>query len=99
MTDDAVEGQAGEADVSRAIALISLSRLAGTILEQAMLLAAESRNALVAVQFLDAPRTLAHPPGHHVARGDGEILGESGRARTYADVRVLAGAAVSKTEK
>ncbi|MGB7409935.1 MAG: lipid II flippase Amj family protein [Sphingopyxis granuli] len=49
MTDDAVEGSVGEADFRRAIALISLSRLAGTVLAQALLLPAALLIALVAV--------------------------------------------------
>ena len=49
MTDDAVEGHVAEADFRRAIMLISLSRLAGTILAQALLLPAALLIAYVAV--------------------------------------------------
>ncbi|WP_033073814.1 lipid II flippase Amj family protein [Sphingopyxis sp. MWB1] len=49
MTDDAVHGSVGEGDFRRAIMLISLSRLAGTILAQLLLLPAAMLIALVAV--------------------------------------------------
>ena len=49
MTDDAVEGKVDEADFRRAITLISLSRLAGTILAQFLLLPAALLIAYVAV--------------------------------------------------
>ena len=49
MTDDAVEGKVDEADFRRAITFISLSRLAGTILAQALLLPAAMLIAWVAV--------------------------------------------------
>jgi len=49
MTDDAVEGKVDEADFRRAITFISLSRLAGTILAQALLLPAAALIAYVAV--------------------------------------------------
>lgn len=49
MTDDAAQGDVGEADFRRAITLISLSRLAGTILAQALLLPAALLIAWVAV--------------------------------------------------
>lgn len=48
MTDDAVEGKVAEAEFRRAIMLISLSRLAGTLLAQALLLPAAQLIALVA---------------------------------------------------
>ncbi len=49
MTDDAVEGKVDESDFRRAITFISLSRLAGTMLAQALLLPAAKLIALVAV--------------------------------------------------
>ena len=49
MTDDAVEGKVDEAEFRRAITFISLSRLAGTILAQALLLPAAMLIAWVAV--------------------------------------------------
>ena len=49
MTDDAVEGKVDEAEFRRAITFISLSRLAGTILAQALLLPAALLIAAVAV--------------------------------------------------
>ena len=49
MADDAVEGKVDEGDFRRAITFISLSRLAGTILAQVLLLPAASLIALVAV--------------------------------------------------
>ncbi|UNU44177.1 DUF2837 family protein [Sphingopyxis sp. YF1] len=49
MTDDAVEGKVDEGDFRRAITFISLSRLAGTILAQALLLPAALLIAWVAV--------------------------------------------------
>lgn len=49
ITDDAAQGQVAEADFRRAITLISLSRLAGTILAQALLLPAALLIAFVAV--------------------------------------------------
>ena len=49
MTDDAVEGKVDEADFRRAITFISLSRLAGTILAQALLLPAATLIAYVSV--------------------------------------------------
>src|SRR3546814_912453 len=49
MTDDAVEGKVDEADFRRAITFISLSRLAGTVLAQALLLPAAALIAWVAV--------------------------------------------------
>ena len=49
MTDDAVEGKVDEADFRRAITFISLSRLAGTVLAQALLLPAAALIAYVAV--------------------------------------------------
>lgn len=48
MTDDAVEGSVGEGDFRRAITLISLSRLAGTVLAQALLLPASQLIAIIA---------------------------------------------------
>lgn len=48
LTDDAVEGKVGEPDFRRAIMLVSLSRLAGTILAQALLLPAAMLIAMVA---------------------------------------------------
>ena len=49
MTDDAVEGKVDEADFRRAITFISLSRLAGTILAQALLIPAATLIAWVSV--------------------------------------------------
>ena len=49
MTDDAVEGKVGEGEFRRAIMLISLSRLAGTILAQLLLMPAALLIAYVAV--------------------------------------------------
>lgn len=49
MTDDAVEGKVDESDFRRAITFISLSRLAGTILAQALLLPAANLIAYVSV--------------------------------------------------
>ena len=49
MTDDAVEGKVDEGDFRRAITFISLSRLAGTILAQALLLPAATLIAYVSV--------------------------------------------------
>ena len=49
MTDDAIEGSVGEGDFRRAITLISLSRLAGTILAQLLLLPAAMLIAFIAV--------------------------------------------------
>jgi hypothetical protein len=48
MTDDAAEGAVGEAQFRRAIVLISLSRLAGTVLAQLLLLPAAQLIALIA---------------------------------------------------
>ena len=49
MTDDAVEGKVDEGDFRRAITFISLSRLAGTVLAQALLLPAATLIAYVSV--------------------------------------------------
>src|SRR3546814_18076104 len=49
MTDDAVEGKVAEADFRRAITFISFSRLACTVLAQALLLSAAALIAWVAV--------------------------------------------------
>ncbi|PZQ22285.1 MAG: DUF2837 domain-containing protein [Sphingopyxis macrogoltabida] len=49
MTDDAAQGDLDEADFRRAITYISLSRLAGTVLAQALLLPAAMLIAFVAV--------------------------------------------------
>ena len=48
MTDDAAEGEVGEAAFRRTITLISLSRLAGTILAQVLLLPAALLIAFIA---------------------------------------------------
>lgn len=49
MTDDAVEGKVGEANFRRAITLISISRLVGTVLAQMLLLPAAMLIAYIAV--------------------------------------------------